>query len=331
LATGKRIRLPVFANARFAEISLQHSNDPILPTNNLVERSDVLKAAGGLRIAFLFVSVLFSEGSPMKKLLLIGIIGAVALVAVAKKTNVCSYATTLASTVSDAAQDQIPTKFELERIRNEIVSLDDDISAMIRPIAEYKVVVEKMRKDIARNQTRIDEQKKTMLGVIEDLAAKKEISVHGVVYTPERVRQQLQRDTNELKQLEKRVRVQHQVLEAKEKALVATQEQLAKVVAKKREYEVRLAQLQAEEETLQVARIGTTVKIDNTRATQIEEALNGIEHRLQVAREQASMYNGTVVNIPLQDRTTTGPVDVNAIRGYLEGNATEESKTVSNK
>src|SRR5437588_847585 len=166
----------------------------------------------------------------MKKLLIVGIIGAVALVAVLKKTNVCSYAGTLVSNVSAEAKNQIPTKFELERIHHEIAELDGDISQMIRPIAEYKSVIEKMRRDIA----------------------------------------------------------------------------------KKREYEVRLAQLEAEEETLQIARIGSDVKIDSTRATQIEDALAAIEQRQNVERNVIEMRTGELANIPLQERNRT-PANLQSI------------------
>jgi chromosome segregation ATPase len=265
----------------------------------------------------------------MKKLLIIGIIGAVALVAVLKKTNVCSYAGTLFTQVSSDVKNQVPTKFELERIRHEIAALDGDISGMIRPIAEYKTVIERMRKDIDRNQAKIVEQKKALLAVVEDLKGDpKELHYGDKVYSAERVRQQLGRDTDRLKQLERSVKAQQQILEAKELSLRATQEQLAKVISKKREYEVRLAQLEADEETLTIAKIGTTVKIDNTRATEIEEALAAVKQRQDIERNVIEMQNAELANIPLHDRTR--PADIPSIRKYLEG--TEPSdKTAANK
>lgn len=267
----------------------------------------------------------------MKKYIIIGMIGAVALVAIAKKTNVFSYASTLVAQVEKDAKNQVPTKFELERIRHEITALDSDIGQMIRPIAEYKSVIERMRKDITRNQANIEDQKKTLLAVVEDLKGDPDHLVYaGKKFSAERVRQQLQRDTESLKHLEKCVRTQQQVLEAKEQSLKATQEQLAKVISKKREYQVRLAQLEAQEETLQVARIGTEFKFDNTRATQIEEALAGVEQRQDVERQVIELRNGNLVTIPLNDRTQTGPVDLQTIRNYLEG-AVEPAKTASTK
>lgn len=267
----------------------------------------------------------------MKKWLIVGILGAVALVVVLKKTNVTSYASTLMSQVSKDAQDQVPTKFELERIRGEIGALDGDISQMIRPIAEYKYTIEKMRKDIAKSEKNIEERKKNLLTVLEELDANKKFVINDRTVSHEQVRKQLARDTEALKQIEKHVKVQQQVLEGKENALKATQEQLAKVVTKKREYEIRLSQLEAEEESLKVMSVGADLKIDPTRAAQIEEALAAIEKRQSVARHELTMKTeGDIANINLQDRNRTAP-DINAIRSYLEGTEQPTEKSASNK
>jgi septal ring factor EnvC (AmiA/AmiB activator) len=264
----------------------------------------------------------------MKKLVLLGLIGAVAVVFVAKKTHMCSYASTFVSQVERDAKNQIPGKFELERIRNEIGEMDSDISQMIRPIAEYKVVIEKMRKDITKSQSNIEEQKKNLLGVVDDL---KDNPTHLVInsqkYSAVRVRQQLQRDLEMLKKKEKQVKTQQEILEAKEAALAATQEQLAKLISKKREYELRLAQLEADEERLQTERIGSDIKIDSGRATQIDNSLAELEQRQKVLLEEVRMRTGNIVNVPLQERSSV-PVDLQAIRQYLEGHETPE-KTAS--
>jgi predicted metal-dependent peptidase len=266
----------------------------------------------------------------MKKLIILGLIGAVAVVAIAKKTNAFSYASTFVSQVASETKQQIPTKFELERIRQEIAAMDSDISQMIRPVAEYKVVIERMRKDIAKTQTNVEEKKKDLLAIVQDLQGnQKQVTIGTKTYSAELVRAQVQRDMNGLKLLEKSVKTQQQVLEAKELSLKATQEQLVKVISKKREYELRLAQLEAEEETLQIARIGSDIKIDSGRATQIETALADLEHRQQVERETTILRTGDLANIPLHERNQT-PVDLQSIRNYLEGHEPAE-KTASNQ
>lgn len=269
------------------------------------------------------------KGFTMKKLLLIGLIGAFATFLVAKKTNMCSYLSTFAAHVQDETTKQIPTRFEIERIRHEINNLDNDVSNMIRPIAEQKVAIERTRKDITRTQTNIDEQKKSLLAIVEDLQDNpKTLVIAGKTYTADRVRQQLQRDMEKAKHLEKQVKTQHQVLEAKENSLRATQEQLAKVVAKKREYEVRLAQLEAQHETIQITMIGSHIKIDSSRATQIETALATLEQKLTTDAEEAALRTGEFATIPLSERQVR-PAELQTIRDYLEGK--EEAKAATNR
>jgi chromosome segregation ATPase len=266
----------------------------------------------------------------MKKMLIVGLIGAVALFVIAKKTNVFSYGSTFISQVATDAKNQVPTKFELDRIRNEIAALDGDISQMIRPIAEYKADIEKLRKDIAKSSGTLDEKKQVLLGVVEKLEGNpKEVRCGNKLVPAERVKIEVQRQTENLKLLEKNVKAQQQMLEAKETSLKATQEQLSKVVTKKREYEVRLAQLEAMDQSLQVQRIASDIKIDTSRTTQIEDALQGLEKRLAADGEELRLRANDIANLNLFEREPE-PLDLNVIRGYLEGNEAP-AKVANNK
>jgi chromosome segregation ATPase len=264
----------------------------------------------------------------MKKALALTVVGLVALAVVAK-TNLFSYAGTFWSQVERETKKQIPTKFELERIRNEIANLDTDVDRMIRPVAEYKACIDRMRKDLTKTQANLDEQKQTLQTMVTDLKGNPEHVVYGGERYPAcRVKQKLAKDFEAFKRLEATVATQHKLLEAKEQALKASQEQLAKVIAKKREYELRVAQLEAEEETLQVARIGTKVQIDTSRATQIEAALTELERQMDTDRAEITMRSGALLNdIPVHQRGQAG-VDVDAIADYLENGRTA---TASNK
>ena len=120
--------------------------------------------------------------------------------------------------------------------------------------------------------------------------------------------------------MEKNLQSQRKLLEAKETPLHAAQEQLAKVIAKKKEFELRLAQLEADEETLQIARVGTKLELDDSRASQIEAALADIEQRHTVQRTEIELKTQTFANdlIPVGPRQRSFGVDAVAIRQYLE-------------
>jgi chromosome segregation ATPase len=239
----------------------------------------------------------------------------------AKKTSFLSYAGTLWGQVKNEAENHIPTRFEIQRVRHELAQLDNDIGTMIRPIAEFKAAVGFLHKDIAKTQAALDEQKPLLLTMAKDLQGNPSVVLyHGEEFSADRVRQKLQRDFDSYQRMEKNLQSQRKLLEAKEASLQAAQDQLAKVMGKKKEFELRLAQLEADEETLQIARVGSKLEIDDSRATQIEAALADIEQRHTVQRTEIELKTQTFANdvIPVGPRQRNGGVDATAIRQYLE-------------
>jgi chromosome segregation ATPase len=242
---------------------------------------------------------------------------------VVKKTSLLSYAGTLWSQVAKETKNSVPTKFEIDRVRHELAGMDADISRMLRPIAEHMASIQRLKKEIAAARTNLAEEKGSILTMTKDLEGSPTVVVYGgVEYTAERVRLKLQRDFDSYKRSEANLKSQEKLLEAKERSLSATREQLAKLVAKKREYEVRLGQLEADEETLQIARIGSKLPMDDNRASEIEAALSNIEHRHDVQRAEVELLNGQFANdfIPVNQRarSSTAPLDLNEIRSYFQ-------------
>lgn len=238
-----------------------------------------------------------------------------------KRSAVGSYAGTIWSQVQTQTKNAVPTRFEISRARHEIANLDEDIGGMIRPIAEYKATINGLKKEIAHAETALVGHKAVLLSMTKDLEGNPTTLVYaGEEYSADRVRAKLAKDFKSFRRLETNLKSRRKLLEAKEKSLKATQEQLAKIIAKKREYEVRLAQLEADEETLRIARLGSKIQLDDSRTTQIEAALTDIEHRHDVERAEVELKTGALANdaIPVMER---GPatVDVSAIRDYLEG------------
>lgn len=204
----------------------------------------------------------------MKKIVTLVLMLAVGFWA-AKKVSLFSYAGTLWTKVKTETKNQVPTRFELERVRHEIAQMDSDVSRLIRPIAEQMAAINQLKKDLKTARDNLADQKAGLLALTRDVESNAPVaSQTGETYSPERLNQKLQRDFTSYKRLETNLKSQEKLLEAKESALSATRDQLTKLISKKREYEVRLAQLEADEETLQVVRLGTKLEIDDSRATE---------------------------------------------------------------
>jgi len=256
----------------------------------------------------------------MRKLVIVGLL-AVAGLYLAKKTSVFSYAGTMWSQVSQEAKRQVPTKFEIDRVRNEVASMNRDISNMLHPIAEYMATVKRLERDVEDGRKVMVEQKARIMAVAHDVKENpRQVSYGNSSYSGEELRRQLQRDFDCFKRSETHLRSQEQLLSAKRKSLEATREQLSKLISKKREFEVRLAQLEADEEILTIAKIGSNINVDDSRATQIEAALAEIEHRQEVVRSTIELANGPLGQEflpPEQRRNVTEEANVNDILEYF--------------
>ena len=244
---------------------------------------------------------------------LLAAVGGTAIV----KTDLVSYARTLWSKTTAEVKNAIPTKFEIERARNEVAQLDKDIAGMIRPIAEFKAAIGQLDKDIDQGRTNLEARREGLLALTAELEKHAPTLKMGARDVPaDKAKKILERDFESFQRLERHMGSLRKLADAKATSLEAAQEQLAKLVSKKREFEVRLAQLEADEETLAVASIGNKIAFDDNRASAIEASLKEIEHRQNVCRAELELSQGDVVSEV--STTKRGVADLTSIRSYLE-------------
>lgn len=255
----------------------------------------------------------------MRKLLVVA--GVLLLAAVvAKKSHLGSYVCTAWTGVTNEARNAIPTEFELQRIRGEIAAMDRDIEGMVNPLASDMTDIQNLRKDIEKTQTVLETSKRRLLDMTATLEKGEKLVIAGVSYSGDHARSRLQQDFSAFKRFEEKLDTQQQLLQAKEERFEASLAQAEKLMAKKREYEVRLARLEAEEERLQVERLGEVPQADTTRAAQIEEALRFVENRHQTEKNREKLRNGPfALDQAAPDGEGNGEANLQEIRSYLEG------------
>ncbi len=261
----------------------------------------------------------------MKKTIALLAAGTLALVVLAKTTNVSSYVGTAWCKAKNAVKQQVPTEFEIDRISHDIASLDTALERMIRPIAEHKVAVDRLRKEVSDNEAKLNEQKKVLLDATNAVkgAKKGEQLVFGdKPYSVELVKRKIARDFESYKRFEATVTAQKSLLESKESTLRAAQDQLNSFMAKKRDFELQLAQLRAEHEVNKVAAVGTDIEIDNTPLTNIAQALADLKDAVERDRIILETRKGIVdINGIQLNQPHNTAVDLDAIQAHLENGA----------
>lgn len=268
----------------------------------------------------------------MKKTIALLAAGVLAVVVLAKTTNVSSYVGTAWCKAKNAVKQQVPTEFEIDRISHDIANLDQALDRMIRPIAEHKVAVDRLRREVTDNEAKLAEQKKVLLDATA--AVKRAVPGEKLVYAEktysvEKVKHKIALDFRGYKRFEATVEAQRKLLDSKEQTLQAAQEQLNTFIAKKKDFELQLAQLRAEHEVNKVAAVGTDITIDSTPLTNIAQSLKELKDSIDrdtfelEARRGIREVSGIQLNQPQQ-----ATVDLEAIQAHLEGGA---PKTASNK
>lgn len=269
----------------------------------------------------------------MFKKIAVGVVIAVACLWVAKKTQLCSYASTLISQGREHVRGQIPRDLELARVQHEIQQLDRDYQATLGPIAEKMAAIKKLDREIATAKANQQEQRDNLLVLTKAVESKETpVSYCGSTYNLDQAKVKLARDFATFKKLEAHLSSKEKLLEAEHKSLAATRDQLDKLVAQKREFEIRLAQLEAEEATLKVARIKTPLANDEGRVADIKNTLDRIEHAQSVEqnKQQLQQQYGSKIS-DAQPAAPSGTVDVGQIRDYLQGNTGNATKVAGNK
>jgi len=268
-----------------------------------------------------------------KKLAIVAVIG-LACLWVAKKTHVGSYASTVFAAGKECVRGQIPRDLELARVQHEIQQLDRDYQGLLGPIAEKMAAVKRLEREIATAKANQQEQREELLALTNAVEAKEsQVSYHGSTFTTSQAKVKLARDFATFKKLEAHLMSKEKLLDAEIKNLAAVRDQLDKLIGQKREFEIRLAQLEAEEATLKVARIQTPLQTDEGRVADIKRTLDRIEHGQSVEQNQhvlQQQYGSKIADAPLPSEQV-GTFDLNEIRGYLQGTPENAAKVVQSK
>jgi hypothetical protein len=267
----------------------------------------------------------------MFKKLVVVALAVMACVWVAKKTQVCSYASTLVAQGREHIRQQIPRELELARARNEIQNLDRDYQALFGPVAEQIATVKRHEREVTTAQVNLKEQRENLLALTRAVENNvSPVSFGGSDYTLPQAKVKLAREFASFKRQEAHLAAKEKQLEAERISLAATRSQLEALTNQKRDLEVRVEQLAAKEATLNVESVKAPLPTDNGRVAEIERTLKQIEesqeHEVELRAVQAQ-YGPRIGDAqPAVNGQQPSPADLQEIREYLQGQTKTASK-----
>jgi len=221
----------------------------------------------------------------LKKMMIAG--GALALLSsLSVGVPIWSYAKCGFNGVKTVASDSVPLEWELKRARQLIVELQPDIKANARRIADEKIAVAQLTRQLSDTEQRLAKAKSDIARLNDDLSHGDSMYAYGGrTYTSAQVRADLTNRAKRYKTREATAEKLGQMLSARKASLEAAHQQMDAMLNAKRQLEVEVENLQARLGALRVAQTNSQLTLDNSALARTRELLNTIESRIDVEEE----------------------------------------------
>ena len=220
----------------------------------------------------------------MIKKILIGTAVMVATGGVLFGTDAFSYLTTSAKKFRTEVKASVPLDFEIERARNMVAELIPDIQKNMHVIAQEEVEIEDLHDQIARSEKNLNSERQKLLVLRADLGNNEgKFHYAGRPASPREVKTELARRFERFQTAEATLKAKRQMLEAREKSLVAAREKLEGMFSAKRDLEVQVQNLEARLKMLQAAQTTSQFNFDDSQLSRCKKTIQELRKRLDVA------------------------------------------------
>jgi chromosome segregation ATPase len=237
----------------------------------------------------------------LKKTLLSGA-GAMLLAGFFFGTDTVSYFTTSANWVRDSVKESVPLEFEIQRARNLVKDLTNDVEENMGTIATEEVQVERVKKQIQLLQDTLSNERLGILRLQGELSTDKQVfEFGGKTFTKEQVKSDLANRFEQFKTNESTLASLNDMRQAREKGLASAQQKLQGMLAAKRKAEIDIQNCQARLQMLQAAQTTSAVSIDDSRLSRAKSLISDVQTRLDVAAKRLAAGSEVRSEIQLND------------------------------
>jgi chromosome segregation ATPase len=226
--------------------------------------------------------------SMVKKGLLGAALGAGALYLVFG-TSAPNYVKTAFHKVRQSAKDAIPPQFEIDRAREEIAGLKPQIDKNIETLARAEVEAEHLDVEIKTIQTNLEGEKKTILGLRDQLKTGEFRLTGNVADTPDEVKCELAHRYDHYKNVSQLLTEKQAELKAKKKAIKAAHEQLENLRAQKSTLLAKLNSIEARLRMIEATQARNEFSFDDSALAHAKRTVSELEERLEVLARRAEM------------------------------------------
>lgn len=223
------------------------------------------------------------------------------------KTSVGSYMNFAWKKAKATAGNSIPLEWEIDRLREEVSNLVPDMKKQLSSIAEEKVAIDRLGKEISVAQVNLKDQEESIKQMRADLKTMKPdettVSYGNGKYKAEQVKAKLAKDWQTFRLAEDNLKNKQDLLEARKGALDASLQKLAEMKTRKEQMEVEVAKLELKLKELRVAEARSKFHVDDSQLSKCQQMLDDINARIDT-QITTNALQGQFVNdqIPVGDK-----------------------------
>lgn len=247
----------------------------------------------------------------LKKLIVLGIIGFVAVSAV-KGSKVVSYLRSEIDALEERAEAKIPPEREIARLRNEIKLLDKDIMTVVTQLAKERVEVAQLREkadDLRAKQSQEKELLNARATAIK--AATEQVTFGNRTLNVAEAKTELETGVARFTANQKSLEAMETAISSREKVKVGLEKQLEAMKGQKSELSAAVDALEAELTALKLQQMESKYQTDETRLAKIKEDLRALKTKLAIEREKLALMPA-VYDTPAKPTTTKSVDDIMA-------------------
>jgi len=206
-------------------------------------------------------------------------------------TSAPSYVKTAFGKFRQSAKDSIDPRFEIDRARNEIASLQPAFEQNKETLARAEVHVARLQKEIGEVQASLDQQKTTIM-VVRDQVKNGDYRLTGhTTGTADEVKARLAYRLDQFKADESVLKEKHELLKAKQQMIDSAHHQLETLRAQKQALLTRLAKIEARLQNIEASQNKSEFNFDGSALARAREAVANLEEKLDIMAHKADIDN----------------------------------------
>jgi len=204
-------------------------------------------------------------------------------------TSAPSYVKTAFHKMRQTAKHSIDPRFEIERARSEIASLEPAFDQNKETLARAEVAAKRLEKEIVEVQAGLDHQKTTITALRDQLKSGDYRLTGHTVGTARDVEARLTNRWDQYRANESVLKEKQELLKSKQQLIESAHNQLETLRAHKQALLTRLASIEAKLSIIEASRAKSDFNFDSSALARAKEAVANLEEKLDVMATKAEI------------------------------------------